>query len=402
MNSTPAITLTSGSISCTVHHPAALQPISVAPAAASPRELCREALRNSLDFPPFRECVIPGDRVAIVPDAETAELPELLTAILEVLGEVPDEGTSPFFVLPADPAGQAWESLRGSWPESLRKIPAILHDPADRTQVSYVASTEAGERIYLNREAAEADVLITVGSMRFDSVFGIRGGMSAGFPGLSDAETVQRTGFAGFDQYRSERRGARRALVDEIGTLLGTQYSVQLVPGISGAAAVFAGVAGSVHAAGTALLEKFWSAKPKGRSELALISISASAPFAWSVLGEALEKVIPWVEDGGRIAVVADLPLPAGPAVEVVRRSRDPQDAAIVLRRHPLSDGMDMLRLLEASRRVRVYLLSNLPGEITEELGLFQLANPEELQRLVDQSATCVVLPNAGVLRGSR
>ena len=401
MNSAPAILLSSGSLSCAIQHPAAVQPVTAICSAASPLELCREALRNSLDYPPLRECVIPGDRVALVPDPECPELPELLTAILEVLASVPDEGVSPVLILPADPAGQAWESLRITWPESLRKIPTVIHDPADRTLVSYVASTAAGERMYLNREAAEADVLITVGRMRFDSIFGIRGGMSAVFPGLSDADTVQRTGFAGFDQYRTGKSGDRRALVDEIGSLLGTQYSVQLVPGPSGAAAVFAGLATAVQAAGTQLLERCWAARPARRAELAVISVSAAVPSAWSVLGEALEKVVPWVEDGGRIAVIADLPLPSGPAVEIVRRSRDPQDAAVVLRRHPLVDGMDMLRLLEASQHARVFLLSGLPGEIAEELGFFQLANADELQRLVEQSRSCVVLPNAAILQGS-
>jgi hypothetical protein len=62
---------------------------------------------------------------------------------------------------------------------------------------------------------------------------------------------------------------------------------------------------------------------------------------------------------------------------------------------------MDMLRLLEASQHARVFLLSGLPGEIAEELGFFQLANADELQRLVEQSRSCVVLPNAAILQGS-
>jgi hypothetical protein len=401
MNTVSTITLSSGSLRCSVSHSAALQPVTGPLAAASPLELCRVALQNSLEYPPLRECVIPGDRVALVPDLECAELPQLLTAILEVLTSVPAEGVSPLLMLPADPAGQGWESLRSTWPESLRKIPVVLHDPADRTLVSYVASTAGGERIYLNREAAEADVLITVGLMRFDSVYGVRGGMSAVFPGLSDAETVRRTGFADFHQYRPQQRDERRGLVDEIGSLLGTQYSVQLVPGPGGPAAVFAGPGTAVHAAGTALLQQCWTARPAKRTELALISISAAPPCAWSVLGEALEKASPWVEDGGRIAVLADLPLPCGPAAEIIRRSRDPQEAIEVLRRHPLADGIEMLRLLETSQLARVYLLSSLPGEILEEFGVFQLADADELQRLLDQSRSCVVLPNAAVLKGT-
>ncbi|MFM7037063.1 MAG: lactate racemase domain-containing protein [Planctomycetaceae bacterium] len=402
MTSAPAITLSSGSPGCTLHHPAAIQPITAVSATVSPLELCRESLRNSLEFPPLRECVIPGDRVALVPDLECAELPQLLAAVLEVLNSVDGEGVSPVLILPADPAGQSWDTLRAAWPESLRKIPVVLHDPNDRTLVSYVASTEAGERIYLNREAAEADVFITVGLMRFDSVYGVRGGMSAAFPGLSDAETVQRLGFSGFDRFRSEKRGVRRELVDEISSLLGIQYSVQLIPGANGAAAVYSGLASAVQSAGTAFLEKHWVAKPRGRAELALLSTSAAPPFAWSVLGEALEKAVSWIEDGGRIAVVADLPQPSGPAYDIVRHSRDPQDAAVILRRHPLVDGMDMLRLLAVSQRVRVYVLSGLPSDVFEELGLFHLADVAELQRLVDQSSSCVVLPNAAVLRSDR
>ena len=399
-------TFLSGSICVTLNHTQGEQPVpdrsknSLEPATTT--ELCRHALRNSLEFPPLEDCIFPGDRIAVVPDLETADLPQLLEAVFEVLNRVPNEGVSPVIILPADPSGSAWEQLRQTWPAAVRQIPVMIHDPLERTQVSYIASTAAGERIYINREVAEADVLITTGQMRYDSVYGIRGGISAIFPGLSDAETAQRTGFAGLELQRFDQCESRRQLVEEIGSVLGTHYAVQLIPGPLAPQQVLAGVPTAVHAAGTKLLQETWTFRPRRQADLAVLSIQAALPFAWTALAETLEKTCSWVEDGGRIAVIVELPPPAGPAVEIVRTARDPQDAAEILRRQQIPDAADMLRLLDACSHARIFVLSNLAGELLEELGLFPLADSAEIQRLVDQAPRCLMLPNASTFRGTR
>jgi hypothetical protein len=399
-------TFRSGSLSVTLRHPQGEQPIpdrsTITGGPSTVTELCRQALRQSLDFPPLEDCIFPGDRIAIVPDLETADLPQLLEAVFEVLGNVPAEGVSAVIILPADPSGSAWEQLRQTWPAAVRQLPVVIHDPLERSQVSYIASTAAGERIYINREAAEADVLITLGHMRYDSVYGIRGGMSAIFPGLADTETAQRTGFEGLERQRLDRCESRRQLVDEIGDVLGTHYTVQQIPGPLAPRQVLAGIPKAVQLAGTKLLEETWTVKPRRQAELAVLSIQAAPPFAWAALAETLEKILSWVEDGGRIAVIADLPAPAGPAVDLVRTARDGQDAAEILRRQQIPGGADMLRLLEASSHARVFVLSNLDGEILDELGLFPLADSAELQRLIEQTPRCLLLPNASALQGTR
>jgi hypothetical protein len=402
MSAVNTVTLQSGSISATLTHPGAELPVPDFSTTETPLELARHALQNSLEFPPLKDCVFPGDRVAIVPDLETAELPEMLAAIVEVLSRVPDEGVSPVIILPPDPDANAWDTLRSCWPDAVKALPVALHDPSERTQVSYVASTAAGERIYINREAAEADVLITVGGMRFDSVFGVRGVTSAVFPGLADTETIRQTGFDGGDRYRPEYRETRQKLVEEITGFLGTQYSLQLIPGPQGPRRILAGTPAAVFAAGLQLLEEIWTVRPKRRAELVVISVNASQPFAWSLLAETLEKVAAWVEDGGRLAAIVDVPVPSGPAAELIRRTNDPMEAARVLRRQPLPDGVEMLRLLEVSQRARVFVLSRLPEDLAEELGLFPLTDESELQRLSNQASRCVVLPNAAALRPPR
>ena len=45
----------------------------------------------------------------------------------------------------------------------------LVHDPDDKPQIAYLASTSEGQRIYLNRQLTDADIVIPVGTLAYDA-----------------------------------------------------------------------------------------------------------------------------------------------------------------------------------------------------------------------------------------
>ncbi len=389
-----SVHLSSGRLSVEFQVQNGKQPLKTSAPEAPLPELCRRALSQPLGFPELYRCVIPGDQVAVVVDPETPMLAEILLAVYEQLQLVPDGGVSLSLVLPPDPQGQSWEWLKESLPLHVQQqMKLVVHDPNDRTQVSYVASSAAGERIYLNRLVSEADLIVTIGLIRADNELGFRGTSSSLFPSLSDKETYALIK-ASLTGGKNTEGQSLRELVDEIGWLLGTQFTVQVIPGPKGPATVLAGLPEEVFPAGCEMMEKTWAVSVEEEVPSVITSIPGG-PCAWKQLGQALQSAAEVVEQGGRIIVVADISAPDGPAATMLRRSQDPEELLKPLRREPTPDSEEISQLIEASRKARIYLRSDLPAELIEELGMFPLATEEELQRLVSPLEQPLVVPFA-------
>ena len=140
-------------------------------------------------------------------------------------------------------------------------IGLVVHDPNDRGQIAYLATTKQGRRIYLNRLLADADLVIPVGRIGYDARLGYRGPWSVLFPEMSDPDTIQ--AFRG--EFRDDDEGSPRHRAGsgleesfEVSWLLGTPFHLGLVPGGSGLVEVVAGRDTSVREQGIAALEQHW------------------------------------------------------------------------------------------------------------------------------------------------
>lgn len=157
---------------------------------------------------------------------------------------------------------------------------------------------------------------------------------------------------------------------------------------------MLAGLPEEVFPAGCEMMEKTWAVSVEEEVPSVITSIPGG-PCAWKQLGQALQSAAEVVEQGGRIIVVADISAPDGPAATMLRRSQDPEELLKPLRREPTPDSEEISQLIEASRKARIYLRSDLPAELIEELGMFPLATEEELQRLVSPLEQPLVVPFA-------
>ncbi len=398
--STPSpshFTLTSSSISATLSQPISSSLVAIRPQTVSIAECCQQAFLNPLGFPELVRCVVPGDRVVLTVDPETVFAAEIIASVWEQLQTVPDGGVTLTLLFPEDHTGGGWQWLRDQLPLHVQQqIIVHVHNPADSSQISYIASSGGGERVYLNRLLSDADLIITVGTIAFDSLLGFRGTSSLLFPAFSDAATLQSSASQGHPELTPEQQRPFREFVDEVGWLLGTQFTVQIVPGSSGwPAAILAGLPEDVMTRGRELVESLWRVNLEDLLEGVVVSIPGGAAFGWKQLGLALEQASSIVQQGGRIIVVADLAVPDGPASTMLRRCQDPEELLRPLRREPTHDSTEIAQLIQAQRRARIYLLSSLPAETVEEFGMIPVADSAELQRLVSSIKDCRVIPLA-------
>src|SRR5262249_13582414 len=139
-------------------------------------------------FPPLRQALTPDDHVVIVLDEQLPQLAPLLTSLLEYLrlaGVQPDAMT---LLCPSPLLSQPWLD---ELPHLFANIRIEIHDPGNRDRLSYLATTQKGRRIYLNRSVVDADQAIVLSRRGYDPLTGYSGAEAALFPALSDEATLK-------------------------------------------------------------------------------------------------------------------------------------------------------------------------------------------------------------------
>ncbi|RUL88276.1 lactate racemase domain-containing protein [Tautonia sociabilis] len=351
-----------------------------------------DRLRRELDgprgFPPLAQNVVPGDRVVLAVDSEVPELARVVATLAGVLSGAGVESIRAVGLGPI-PASQ-----RDDWPAS---VPLGEHDPgaADPMAMAYLASTGGGRRIYLNRELIEADVVVSVGVLGFDTVLGYRGPWSTLFPGLSNAETQasERKSPAGVG-----RRGSVLEESAEVSWLLGSLFHVGVLPGRSGAAGVVAGEAGAVREEGIRAIEGAWTFRPEDRADLVIAGVGdPGRPTSLDDLAAGLATAAGLVRRGGKIALLSRAGGPLGPALSRLSGLDDPaRGGAKALRGlEGAPDFPAALAVADALAWADIYLLSALDDDTVDDLSMIALGSPEEARRLASVSPSCLVVSRA-------
>jgi hypothetical protein len=357
----------------------------------------RETLEKPLSFPPLHQLVVPGDRVVVALDASLPFVSVVLGVVADLLGQ---HGREPAEIsVIATPT-----SRRGLSSEIPRGLSFAIHDPAEKDQIAYLASTTSGRRVYLDRRLTDADVVLPIGRLGYDPILGYRGPWSTIFPGMSDEPTQ-----ASFRQQLAEdpaERVSPRPHLDEsfeVSWLLGSQFQLGLVPGRSGIADVAAGLSDSLRTRGIELIDGAWNFRPEIRAECVIVGIgSAEGPSEIDDLVEGLVTASRLVRQGGRIVALTRVAGEIGPSLQRIAGAGDPRRAGAALRGHE-SDadsiaGRQLARVLDWAD---VYLLSGMDRQSVEDLCMIPLDHPHEAQRLAARSDSCLVVNRAEWTRGT-
>ncbi len=357
-----------------------------------------KAVASPLGFPPLARSVVPGDRVAIVLDRETPQADQLLRGLCEVLMQAGVEAEAVRIVQPADPWHARPSDPRGALPAEIRsRVGWDLHDPLDEAACAYLASTAGGERVYLSRELVDADVVMCVGGIGFDERLGFRGTVSSLYPGCSTAECMRRASGGGHVELPPESPRSLRELADEVGWLLGVQFVLQVVPAArAGVAAILAGAADRVFAAGKQRLADLWQLDAAGRAELVLATVDVDAGgHGWPQLAAALDAARRLVARDGRILLLTELADPPTEGIELIRDAHSPRESLQPIREKARADRREALQIAQTLDQANVYLLSRLPDTLVEDLFMVPVATPQEALRLLHGAEECAVIGSA-------
>jgi nickel-dependent lactate racemase len=375
----------------------------VAPRSSSPRALpdvsavVQQVLEEPLEFPPLCRALTPDDHVVVVVAETLSHLPELLGAVLEHLlgaGVLLERVT---VLCPPRPDGTATFAWRDVLPETIRQVPVEIHQPADRGKLSYLATTKAGRRIYLNRTLVDADQLVVIGRIDYDPVLGYHGGLGDIFPALSDeatrAEFAQRVSHT----VPGTRIWPAQQEAEEVGWLLGMPFLLQAIEGRGDdLCQVLGGAAAAVTKAGISLLEQQWRLTI-GRSVSLVVATLTGEPTRQSIadVTRAFSAATRVVRPGGRIAVLSRAQGAIGPSLELARQTDDLAGALALARQQKLFDSARLWELALAAQHAQLCLLSSFPRELVEELSLTPLDRASQLQNLINQADSTLYLPDA-------
>lgn len=366
---------------------------------ATLRASIRSALASPLDFPPLEQMFVPGDRVTLALDRHTPGAAELIVEIWSVLEK---RGVEPEGVTILQPAGlpgpPAPRDPRGLLPrEVASQVRWIVHDPTDSKQQAYLASAVRGDRIYLARDLVEADVALSIGDMRYDTLLGYAGTGSVYYPGLSSVEAIAGAHGQGHNELGPDDERPLRQLVDEVAWLLGSQFSVQVFPGAGGEVAkVLAGAYDAVFREGRKWLKEFALVHLPERVPLVVVAIDADpAGHGWEQLGAALNVARNLVVRGGKIVVLSEIDAELQDGLKLLLESPNARNVLQPLRKLAPPDLIPATQIASTADWAKIYFLSRMPEATVESLHMTALGNDREAARLLAGSDKCVLIGGA-------
>lgn len=356
------------------------------------------ALTGPLNFPPLAQATVPGDRIVLALEHGVPQAHTLVAAVASYLvrhGAAPDH-----LVILQTPAAEAAlaRDPRMLLPDTWRWEVAIeTHCPETQGKLALLASSHDGKPVYLNRTLLDADLVVPIGCLRDASTIGYHGRYGGLFPAFADAKTQQRFRKPAAPRMQHQTIRTQREEIDEVGWLLGTQFTVQVIPGGSGRLLkVLAGEFREVFRVGDAEYQAAWRWCFPHRASLVLAAISGGAEQqTWENLAQALVVASKLVTEGGAIALCTQLTLEPGQAVASLSQVDDLEAAMKQIRREAAVDAVSAIQLARTLEQAKIYLLSQLDESLVDDLGMAPMTEPADVERLARRHESCIVLANA-------
>jgi nickel-dependent lactate racemase len=368
-------------------------------ALADPLAAAKEAARQPIEFPALELAMVPDDRVVIVLDRAVPSAAEIIAGVWSAFVSA---GISPEHVLILQPASLMESKLddpRRLLNSDVReRVSWKIHDPTVGDGIGYLASSAAGERLYLAREVLDADFVLPIGRFAFDAMLGRRELTSAFYPGLSTPDAFTKVLGQGHHELGPDDERPLRQLIHEIAWLIGIQFAIQVLPSRSHSAmaAILMGNTDRVAERGRSLLDDNWRVTLDQRGETALVAIPHSGGHtSWADLGTAVEAARKLIVQGGRIIVLSDLNAKPGPGIDIIRNCRSAKAALRPLRQEGPPDVLAASQIASAADWASVYLLSQLESSIVESTFMTPLDSVDDASRLLENCDGCVVLGGA-------
>jgi len=342
------------------------------PGVADAKAEVERALREPLGSKRLSEIVKAEHKVTIVVDDATRDAPSE-AVLLPLLAElnaagVPDENVMVIFGCGTHRAVTAEEANRLLGEEVLKRVKIVSHDCRAQDLV-YIGTTKThGNKVYVNRLFAEANVKVLVGDVGFHYYAGYGGGRKSVLPAVSGEETIKnnhalllhanaRTGvLAGNPVHEDMTEAAKLVKVD---------FIVNVVDNIKGEIVkVFAGDLEQAFLEGVKAVDAMCRVTVDRRADIVVASPGGDpADINLFQAYKALDNALEVVKRGGVVILVAECPEGHGNQVfyDWMVRFGELKAVEREIKRNFILGGHKAYYLLKALQNHQIILVSSLP-----------------------------------------
>lgn len=353
----------------------------------SAKELVVASLESPVGFEPLRRALTPDDRITLCVDTKLPCLPELLSGILEHLQSANIDLKNVTLLL-APPARN--QGFIDDLPDELSDVRVEIHDPNDEKKHAYLASTQTGRRVYLNRTLQESDFVIVLSGRHFDPVYGITGGLHYLYPTFSNAATLNEfVGRLPVEKALDAKMG--QADAEEIAWLVGTPFFVQVVAASENQIAkVSSGLVNSLSSSQADYVAT-WQEKCTKQANLVIVNAAGEMEDLANALGNAAKVV----SNKGEIVLLAELPKFMDDAFLAIQKCIDQLKAAELLRKEKFEGATGALLWSLASKLAHLSVGPDWPKKLAVELFATAVSSQEELQQKINDAKSVIIINNA-------
>jgi len=330
------------------------------------------ALREVIGSKRLSEIAHKESKVAIVVDDSTRDTPTAVM-ILPVLEElqlagVKDENVTVIFGCGTHRAVKPEESTKIVGEEISRRVKILSHDCKAQDLV-YVGTTKThGNKIFLNRDFAEAEVKVLLGDVGFHYYAGYGGGRKSVMPAVAGEETIKHnhamllnsnahTGILNQNPVHEDMtEAARLAKVDFILNVV-TNSKGEVVKS-------FGGDLQQAFDEAVKLVDEMYRVEVDRRADIVVVSPGGHpADINLYQAYKALDNALEVVKRGGVIILVAECPEGHGDQVfyEWMMKFEDLKAAEREIKRNFALGGHKAYYLLKALQSHQIILVSSLP-----------------------------------------
>jgi len=311
-------------------------------------------------------------KVVIVVDDMTRHTPTSIM-ILPVLSElqtagVKDENITVIFGCGTHRAVKQEEAVKIIGEEAFRRVKTVSHDCKAQDLV-YVGTTKThGNKVFLNRVFAEADVKVLLGDVGFHYYAGYGGGRKSVMPAISSEETIKqnhamllnsnaRTGLLdGNPVHQDMTEAATLAKVDFILNVV-TNSKDEIVK-------AFAGDVQQAFTEAVKLVDEMYRVKVDRRADIVVVSPGGyPSDINLYQAHKGLDNALEVVKRGGIIILVAECVEGHGNQVfyDWMKRFKDLKETEREIKRNFVMGGHKAYYLLKTLQNHQIILVSSLP-----------------------------------------
>jgi nickel-dependent lactate racemase len=339
---------------------------------ADPKAEVERALKEPIGTKLLSEIVKPESKVAIVVDDATRKSPSqiLILPVLAELGAagVKDENITVIFGCGTHRATKPEEAKELLGEEVLKRVKVISHDCRAPDLVHIGNTKTQGNKVWVNRVFAEADVRVLLGDVNFHYYAGYGGGRKSVLPAVAGEETIKvnhaqmvsSNAFTGNLQdnpvHIDMTEAARLAKVDFILNVVENKKG-EIVK-------AFAGDLEAAFMEGVKLVDELYRVTVDRRADIVVVSAGGyPADINLYQALKGVENALDAVKRNGVIILVAECTEGVGNQVfyDWMTRFSDVKSAEREVRRSFVLGGHKVYYLLKALQNHQIILVSSMP-----------------------------------------